>query len=123
VKVDDLSPSTHYYYRVSFPSILELSPDFFITNGDMIYADGACPAERPDSPGGWESILGSFPSIADSSVNWTDIDLVNDVYLDLWRYNRNGPHVQEFYQNIPMYAQWDDHEVINNFPEASRVER
>ena len=104
-KVDDLSPSTHYYYRVSFPkgvvsptgtfmtapdssvpqlgrgydiyaSMLEPSPDFFITNGDMICADGACPAERPDSLGGWENILGSFPSTADSSVDWTDIDLV-----------------------------------------------
>ena len=123
VKLDDLSPSTSYYYRISFPkgvvsltgtfttapdasapqtvsliwggdlggqsycrqigrgydiyaSMLEPSPDFFITNGDMIYADGACPAERPDSLGGWENILGSFPSTADSSVDWTDIDLV-----------------------------------------------
>jgi alkaline phosphatase D len=129
VKLDDLSPSTRYYYRISFPkgvvsltgtfrtapdssapqpvsliwggdlggqsycrqigrgydiyaSMVELSPDFFIANGDMIYADGACPAEGPDGPGGWENIPGNFPSIADSSVDWTDIDLVNDVYLD-----------------------------------------
>ena len=99
----------------TYASMLELSPDFFIANGDMIYADGACPAEGPDGPGGWENIPGSFPSIADSSVNWTDPDLVNDIYRDHWRYNRNDPHVQEFHQNIPMYAQWDDHEVINDF--------
>jgi glycerophosphoryl diester phosphodiesterase len=162
VKLDDLSPSTRYYYRVSSPkgivsptgtfmtapdssaaqpvsliwggdlggqshcrqigrgydvyaSMLELSPDFFIANGDMIYADGACPAEGPDGPGGWENIPGSFPSIADPSVDWTDTDLVNEIYRDHWRYNRNDPHVQEFYQSIPMYAQWDDHEVINDF--------
>jgi phosphodiesterase/alkaline phosphatase D-like protein/glycerophosphoryl diester phosphodiesterase len=95
-----------------YAAMLELSPDFFIANGDMIYADDTCPAE---GPGGWENIPGSFPSIADTSVDWIDTDLVNGVYRDHWRYNRNDPHVQEFHKNIPIYAQWDDHDVINDF--------
>jgi phosphodiesterase/alkaline phosphatase D-like protein/glycerophosphoryl diester phosphodiesterase len=98
-----------------YSAMLELSPDFFIANGDMIYADGACPAEGPDGPGGWENIPGSFSSIADSSVDWMHTDLVNVIYRDHWRYNRNDPHVQEFHKNIPMYVQWDDHDVIDDF--------
>jgi phosphodiesterase/alkaline phosphatase D-like protein/glycerophosphoryl diester phosphodiesterase len=98
-----------------YAAMLELSPDFFIANGDMIYADDTCPAEGPDGPGGWENIPGSSPSIADSPVDWMDTDLVNGVYQDHWRYNRNDPHVQEFHKNIPMYVQWDDHDVISDF--------
>jgi alkaline phosphatase D len=98
-----------------YAAMLKLSPGFFIANGDMIYADGDCPAAGPDGPGGWENIPGRFPSIADPSVDWTNTNLVNAIYRHHWRYNRNGPHVQEFHQNIPMYAQWDDHDVIADF--------
>jgi phosphodiesterase/alkaline phosphatase D-like protein/glycerophosphoryl diester phosphodiesterase len=98
-----------------YATMLDLSPDFFIANGDMIYADGACPAEGPDGDGGWENIPGSFPGISEPAVDWTDAAGVTQVYRDHWRYNKNDPHVQEFHKNIPMYVQWDDHEVINDF--------
>lgn len=101
-------------YRI-FGSIQALKPDFFIANGDMIYADGACPAEGPDGPGGWENIPGDFPSIADPAVDWTDRERVREVYLDHWRYNRADPHFQRFLASTPTIAQWDDHEVINDF--------
>lgn len=32
-----------------FSVIRNLSPDFFIFNGDQIYADGTCPAKGPDN--------------------------------------------------------------------------
>jgi phosphodiesterase/alkaline phosphatase D-like protein/glycerophosphoryl diester phosphodiesterase len=98
-----------------YTAMLELSPDFFIANGDMIYADATCPAGGLDGPGRWENIPGSFSSIADPSVDWMDTNLVNGVYRDHWRYNRNDPHVQEFHKNIPTYVQWDDHDVIDDF--------
>ena len=98
-----------------FGKMQALAPDFFIANGDMIYADGACPADGPDGPGGWQNIPGDFPSIADPSVDWTNPAQVRDVYLKHWRYNRADPHHQQFLQSTSMYAQWDDHEVINDF--------
>jgi alkaline phosphatase D len=52
-----------------FASMAALAPDFFIANGDMIYADGDCPAEGPDGPGGWENIPGDFPNVGDPSVD------------------------------------------------------
>ncbi|MEM8933623.1 MAG: alkaline phosphatase D family protein, partial [Acidobacteriota bacterium] len=84
-------------------------PDFFIANGDMIYADGICPAE---GPGGFPNVPGGFPSIAD--VDWTS-DIVLDVFLDHWRYNRTDVHSRDFFSRVPVYVQWDDHEVINDF--------
>ena len=98
-----------------FASMAALAPDFFIANGDMIYADGDCPAEGPDGPGGWENIPGDFPSIADPSVDWTDVAQVREVFLRHWRYNRADPYLQSFLRSTSMYSQWDDHEVINDF--------
>ncbi len=99
-----------------FARMEALAPSFFIANGDLIYADGACPAEGPTRGGAdWTNIAGDFPSIADPAVDWTDQELVREVYDEHWRYNREDPHYQRFLQTTSMYAQWDDHEVIDNF--------
>jgi alkaline phosphatase D len=96
-----------------FKNMTQLSPDFFIANGDMIYAADKCPIEGPSD--NWKNIPGNFSGIADSSVNWTDTEQVRDTYLEHWQYNRADPYLQIFLQSIPMYSQWDDHEVINDF--------
>lgn len=98
-----------------FAAMEALQPDFFVANGDLIYADGDCPAEGPDGPGGWENIPGDFPSIGDASVNWQNPEQVHDVYAKHWQYNLADPAYQSFRRNVPVYAQWDDHEVINDF--------
>lgn len=95
-----------------FSKMKSLAPDFFIANGDMIYADSDCPAAGPN---GWQNLPGDFPSITDRTVIWTDPVQVRDVYLKHWRYNRADPHFQSFLQSAPIYSQWDDHEVINDF--------
>jgi alkaline phosphatase D len=96
-----------------FKSMKELSPDFFIANGDMIYAADKCPVEGPSV--NWKNIPGNFSGIADPDVNWTNIEQVRDIYLKHWQYNRADPYLQSFLQNVSMYSQWDDHEVINDF--------
>jgi alkaline phosphatase D len=96
-----------------FEKMRERSPDFFIANGDMIYADDQCPAEGPTND--WHNIQGNFSGIADPSINWTNPVQVRDVYLKHWQYNKADPYVQSFLQNTSMYSQWDDHEVINDF--------
>lgn len=95
-----------------FDRMRELRPDFFIANGDMIYADSDCPEARPD---GGRNIPGDFPRIDDPAVDWTDAAGVREVYLAHWRYNRSDPSFQRFLLEVPMYSQWDDHEVINDF--------
>ena len=89
-----------------------LSPDFYIHNGDIIYAINDCPKERPD---GLQNIPGNFPGIADSTVDWNNLVQVHDIYLKHWLYNKEDSHLQGFLGNTSMYSQWDDHEVINDF--------
>jgi alkaline phosphatase D len=96
-----------------FEKMKELSPDFFIANGDMIYAADKCPVQGPSD--NWKNIPGNFSGIADPDVNWTDTKQVRDTYLKHWQYNRADPYLQSFLQNTSMYSQWDDHEVINDF--------
>jgi phosphodiesterase/alkaline phosphatase D-like protein len=40
-----------------FEKMIEISPDFYIQNGDMIYADDECPKQRLD---GGQNIPGNF---------------------------------------------------------------
>jgi alkaline phosphatase D len=105
-----------------FKSMQSLDPDFFLANGDMIYADGACPAQGPiffnntsNQSNTWTNIPGDFKSIADPSVDWNNITDVRSIFLEHWKYNRNDTYFKEFLSNVSMYSQWDDHEIINDF--------
>ncbi len=95
-----------------FDRMRELGPDFLIANGDMIYADGNCPEARPD---GGRNVPGDFPRVDDPAVDWTDAAAVREIYLAHWRYNRADASFQRFLLEVPLYSQWDDHEVINDF--------
>lgn len=102
-------------YRM-FARMEVLQPDFVIGNGDMIYADTACPVDGPvEGFTDWTNVPGDFPSIANPEVDWTDLARVREIYDEHWRYNRADPHFQRFLRSTPLYAQWDDHEVINDF--------
>jgi alkaline phosphatase D len=105
-----------------FKSMQSLNPNFFIANGDMIYADGACPAQGPiffnktnNQNMTWTNIPGNFKSIADPSVDWNNITDVRSIFMEHWKYNRNDTYFKEFLRNTSMYSQWDDHEIINDF--------
>jgi alkaline phosphatase D len=98
-----------------FSRMRSLAPDFFIANGDMVYADNDCPPEGPDGPGGWENLPGDFVGVADPSVDWTNRLALRENYRQHWRYNRGDPLYKRLLRTTPMYSQWDDHEVINDF--------
>ncbi len=108
-------------YRI-FKAMQSLNPDFFIANGDMIYADGTCPARGPiflnntnNQNATWTNIPGNFKSIADPSVDWNNLTQVRSIFMDHWKYNRNDTYLKDFLRNTSMYSQWDDHDVINDF--------
>jgi alkaline phosphatase D len=105
-----------------FKSMQSLNPNFFVANGDMIYADGACPVQGPiiinntnNQTITWTNIPGDFKSIGDPSVDWNNITEVRSIFMEHWKYNRNDTYFKEFLRNISMYSQWDDHEIINDF--------
>ena len=96
-----------------FRQMTALRADFFVANGDMIYADSVCPRNGPEEE--WNNIPGDFAGIGDPAVDWENRDQVEDVYASHWLYNRADPSFQAFLRVTPMYVQWDDHEVINDF--------
>lgn len=99
-----------------FSIMKALSPDFFIFNGDQIYADDVCPANQgPDDVVGWHNVQGDFPSVIDKNVNWDNFSQLQDIYNKHWKYNRSDRHLIDLLQNTPLYSQSDDHEVVNDY--------
>ena len=98
-----------------FEVINQLRPNFFVANGDMIYADDICPKQGPAGIKGWINIPGNFPSITNKSVDWQNKSQVYDIYSKHWEYNRGDSHAQKLYRSIPVYSQTDDHEVADDY--------
>jgi alkaline phosphatase D len=96
----------------AFSSLRGLAADFFLATGDMIYADHSCPAQ---GPAGSRYVAGNFPAVTDATVSWTDRARLREIYRRHWRYNRADPSFRAFLARTPIYSQWDDHEVINDF--------
>jgi len=100
-----------------FQAIAAIHPDFFILNGDQIYADNLCAAEGPaDNELGiaWKNLPGPPMSVADPSLDWRDASRLREIFWSTWRYNRSESNYQALLRQTPLYAQWDDHEVIND---------
>jgi alkaline phosphatase D len=82
-------------YRI-FRAMARHPADFFLFAGDTIYADVPC-----DSPG---VVPGS---------NFRASTLAE--FRAKHRYNREDDAVQDFFRRTPVFANWDDHEVRNDF--------
>lgn len=95
-----------------FRAMSALSPDFFVANGDLIYADSTCPPTNPD---GGPNLVSSYLDVSDKALDWRDAAKTYEAFAGHWRYNRADPHFRQFLSGAAIYAQWDDHEVINDF--------
>ena len=82
-------------------------PDFFIHSGDTIYADGPITAEKQMPDGGiWKSVtIEEKAKVAETLRE----------FRGQYKYNLLDEHVRAFNAEVPMYVQWDDHEVTNNW--------
>ena len=88
-------------------------PDFFIHSGDSIYADDVMPREQK-LPNGevWRNIVTEEKSHHASSV--AD-------FRGNYKYNLLDQNLRRFNAEVPVFAQWDDHEVTNDwFPGQNR---
>ncbi|HUI94816.1 MAG TPA: alkaline phosphatase D family protein [Xanthobacteraceae bacterium] len=91
----------------TYAAMLKNRPDFFIHSGDTIYADGPLPAEMK-LPNGeiWKNLV----TEEKSKVAETLADFRGN-----HKYNLLDTNVRAFNAAVPMFAQWDDHEVTNNW--------
>jgi alkaline phosphatase D len=82
-------------------------PDFFIHSGDTIYADYAL-AKEVKLPNGeiWKNIVTEEKSKAAETLA---------EFRGNYKYNLLDQNLLAFNAEIPMVAQWDDHEVTNNW--------
>lgn len=93
---------------LTYATMAQHKPDFFIHSGDTIYADGAMQDEV----------------VKDGQVIWKNTTLIDekrkvaetlDEYRGQWKYNLMDRHVRAMNAVCPTFMQWDDHEVVNNW--------
>jgi alkaline phosphatase D len=82
-------------------------PDFFIHSGDHIYADCPVPSEL-QLPNGevWRNIVTEEKSVVAHSLAQ---------FRGNYKYNWLDDNFRAFHAEVPMLAQWDDHEVTNDW--------
>jgi alkaline phosphatase D len=91
----------------TYKTMLENRPDFFIHSGDHIYAD--CPVPRDlKLPNGeiWRNIVTEEKSAVAHSLAQ---------FRGNYKYNLLDDNLRAFNAEVPMLAQWDDHEVTNDW--------
>ncbi len=90
-----------------YEAMRKLRPNFFIHSGDTIYADGPIEAEAEAEDGRvWKNVT----TEAKSKVAETLPE-----YYGQYAYNLMDDNLRRFNAEVPMLAQWDDHEVTNNW--------
>jgi len=91
----------------TYRTMLENRPDFFIHSGDHIYADCPVPSELK-LPGGevWRNIVTEEKSAVAHSLAQ---------FRGNYQYNLLDDNLRAFNAEVPMFAQWDDHEVTNDW--------
>lgn len=91
----------------TYAAMLRQSPDFFIHSGDTVYADNPLKPEVALADGTvWRNLM----TEAKAKVAETLAE-----FRGQWLYNMLDAHVRAFNAAVPMLAQWDDHEVTNNW--------
>jgi alkaline phosphatase D len=90
-----------------YAAMAAVEPAFFIHSGDTIYADGPLSAEQATPDGGvWKNLTTPEKSkVAETLAE----------FRGNYAYNLLDDHLRRFNAAVPMFAQWDDHEVLNNW--------
>jgi len=91
----------------TYATMLKNRPDFFIHSGDTIYADGPIAAEQK-MPNGqvWRNVVTEDKSKPAETLQ---------EFRGNYKYNLLDNNLRAFNAEIPMFTQWDDHEVTNNW--------
>lgn len=90
-----------------YATMLDQQPAFLIHSGDSVYADGPL-QETVELPDGsiWRNVMTEEKSKVAETLQ---------EFRGQYQYNRMDDNVRAFYAAVPMFAQWDDHETVNNW--------
>ncbi len=93
-----------------YESMRQTNPDFFIHNGDSIYADGIIPESVTAENGQtWVNVV--TPEVAKVAETLEE-------FRGRYKYNLLDDNVRAFNAEVPQIWQWDDHEVVNNWSDS-----
>ncbi|MCA6123438.1 alkaline phosphatase D family protein [Bradyrhizobium sp. WSM 1704] len=91
----------------TFAAMKKHNPDFFLHSGDTIYADGVINAEQKQPDGKiWKNI---------TVVEKSKVAETLDEFRGAHKYNMLDENLRAFNAEVPIFVQWDDHEVTNNW--------
>src|ERR1700744_6176272 len=98
---------------LSFATMRKHRPDFLIHSGDTIYADSVFSAEvkLPDGKI-WKNLM--IPEK-------TKVAETLDEFRAAHKYNFLDDNVRAFNAEVPIFVQWDDHEVTNNWSASKQL--
>ncbi len=90
-----------------YKTMQDLDPDFFIHSGDTVYADGPMQSEVTLADGGvWKNVMIEEKAKVAETLR---------EFRGQYKYNLMDANVRAFNAQVPMFAQWDDHETVNNW--------
>ncbi len=91
----------------TYATMLRNRPDFFIHSGDNIYADGPIVAEVKLGDGQtWKNVVTEDKAKPAETLA---------EFRGNYKYNLMDRNVLAFNAEVPIFSQWDDHEVTNNW--------
>ncbi|MBQ8102741.1 MAG: alkaline phosphatase D family protein, partial [Afipia sp.] len=92
---------------LTFSTMRKHRPDFFLHSGDTIYADGPIQSEVKLADGKiWKNL--TIPEKAKVAETLEE-------YRAAHKYNLTDDNLRAFNAEVPIFVQWDDHEVTNNW--------
>jgi alkaline phosphatase D len=90
-----------------FEAMRQADPDVFIHSGDIIYADQPLePEVLLDDGTLWRNLVTPAKAKVAETL---------DEFRGNFAYNLLDPQTRAFHASVPVMAQWDDHEVVNNW--------
>ncbi|MDD7837028.1 alkaline phosphatase D family protein [Paenarthrobacter sp. AB444] len=90
-----------------YKAMHDVRPDFFIHSGDTIYADGPISASVTEKDGQvWRNIVTEEVSKVAETLK---------EFRGRHRYNSLDANMRAMFADVPVIAQWDDHETHNNW--------
>ena len=99
----------------TFATMRKHRPDFLLHSGDTVYADGPIKSEvtLPDGKV-WKNV--TIPEKAKVAETL-------DEFRAAHKYNFMDEHLRAFNAEVPVFVQWDDHEVTNNWSLSKAIAR
>ena len=101
-----------YGGMLTYRAMAAKKPDFFVHSGDQVYVDNPLPESIDIGAGrSWRNRL----LLADGRPAKAKVAETLQEFRQNYYYNFLDAHVRAFHAQVPVYTQWDDHEVTNNW--------